>query len=207
MKIKFFVFCFLNFIICFSQTNNIVKNRSLINFETHLVPNSFDFIIQHRFGKIQQENMLDDFFGTDLGGNISFGITKPLKNNDCIDVFRFKKNKVISLGYKKLLMKESFSFPVNIAFYANCGIKTGAEPLFSENTFSSNLQTPFEYKFIHRIDYSYQIIISKNISEKFYLQINPGFVYKNLINLLTKKLDTLFFPLCLYIINILFLRL
>ena len=111
MKISCFVFCFLFFVSCFAQGDNIIKSRSLINFETHLVPSSFDFVVQHRFGKIEKENIIDDFFGTDLAGNISFGFTKPLKNDDCLDLFRYKKNKVISFGYKKSLMIESSSFP------------------------------------------------------------------------------------------------
>jgi len=198
MKISFFVLCVLFYVFGFSQENNIIKSRSLINFETHLVPKSFDFIVQHRFGKIEKEDIIRDFFGTDLAGNISFGFTKPLKNNDCIDVFRYKKNKVISLGYKKEIIKESSSFPVSVSFYASCGVKTGPDPLFAENTFFEDLQSPFEYKFTHRLDYSYQLILSKVLSEKIYIQMNPGIIYKNLIELDKESRHYLFCPVSLY---------
>tara|TARA_B100000287_G_scaffold323448_1_gene307458 strand:+ start:2858 stop:3706 length:849 start_codon:yes stop_codon:yes gene_type:complete len=198
MKISCFVFCFLFFVSCFAQGDNIIKSRSLINFETHLVPSSFDFVVQHRFGKIEKENIIDDFFGTDLAGNISFGFTKPLKNDDCLDLFRYKKNKVISFGYKKSLMIESSSFPVNLSFYASVGVKTGTLPVFSDNAFFEDLETPFEYKFSHRVDYAYQLILSKNLSEKVYVQLNPGFVYKNLIDLEKESRHYVFCPVSFY---------
>jgi len=159
------------------------KNKQLINAQTTIIPDGFDFTIMHRFGKIAlNDEFYKNFLGFDLPANIRFSLSYKLNDRSYIGVGRTKVGKTIDVEAKYLLLRQTKSgTPISIALYNNTGINTDADKGQNPNAFFGDSITPFNNKFVHRLSYNSQIIISKKLNDKVSLQLSPTFIYQNLI--------------------------
>ena len=189
---------FFNVFVSFGQTVQPFKNKQLINAQTTVIPDGFDFTIQHRFGQIALDNSFyRDFLGFDLPANIRFSLSYKVGNNSYIGVGRTKAGKVVDLEGKYLLSHQTKDnrVPVSVAVFHQTGINTDEYGVIEDNVFFSDSVTPFKNRFVHRLDHNTQLIFSRAFSEKLSLQLSPTLVYHNLVSAIEKSHHTLVVPL------------
>ena len=172
------------------------KNKQLINAQTTVIPDGFDFTIMHRFGKIGlNDEFYKSFLGFDLPANIRFSLSYKLSDRAYVGVGRTKIGKTIDVEGKYLLLRQKQNeSPISVAIYNNTGINTDAYRGESPLAFFADSVTPFENKFVHRFSYNTQLIISRKFSEKWSLQLSPTFVYQNLVEGVAKSHHTFVLP-------------
>ncbi len=131
-----------------------------------LFKNSLEFIIQHRFGTVN--NGYKDFYGIYAPSNIrlglNYGITKDLMIGAgfCKDRLLWDGN--IKYAIIKQTPKRS---PVSVSYYANFAVDTRDG---KEVTFVSDLD---------RVSYFNQILISRKINKHLSLQVAPSYTHLN----------------------------
>ena len=160
------------------------KNKQLINAQTAVIPEGFDFTIMHRFGKIGLDDRLyKDFLGFDSPANIRFSLSYKLNDRFYVGMGRTKIGKTIDVEAKYVLLKQAAdnSSPLSIAIFNNTGINTEQFKNYAANAFFSDSITPFQNKFSHRVNYVTELILSRKFSDKLSLQLSPTIVYKNLV--------------------------
>ena len=160
------------------------KNKQLINAQTTVIPEGFDFTIMHRFGKVAlDERLYKDFLGFDSPANIRFSLSYKLNGRSYIGVGRTKMGKTYDVEAKYVVLKQTAnnSMPISLAIFHNAGVNTEESPNYGPNAFFSDSITPFEAKFAHRLDYTTELIISRQFNDVLSLQISPTLVYKNLV--------------------------
>ena len=163
---------------------NAFKNKQLINAQTAVIPEGFDFTIMHRFGKIGLDDRLyKDFLGFDSPANIRFSLSYKLNDRFYVGMGRTKIGKTIDVEAKYVLLKQAAdnSSPLSIAIFNNTGINTEQFKNYGSNAFFSDSITPFQNKFSHRVNYVTELILSRKFSDKLSLQLSPTIVYKNLV--------------------------
>lgn len=168
--------------------SNIFNYGLLINTQTtETVPiGLFELIIQHRFGEMDitnfNETVWDEFLGFDGSANIRFGFSYALSNRLQIGVGRTKFQKTFDFeGKYKLFRQKEIGNPISVTLYFNTALSSRDFPEVGPNEFFADMVTPFEYKFSHRLAYNTQILLSSKIGEKISLELNPTFIYKNLV--------------------------
>jgi len=170
--------------------SNVFNYGMLVNIQTtETVPKgAFELRIQHRFGELDvtnfKESVVDEFLGFDGSANIRFGFSWGISDKLQLGVGRTKISKVFDFeGKYRILRQGEFSgSPISATLYFNTAISTREFPEVGPNEFFEDLETPFEYKFSHRIAYNTQILISKKIGEKIALELNPSILYRNLVD-------------------------
>lgn len=164
---------------------NIFTGTLLINSQTTtvLLPKSWSFGLQHRFGLIGLDSTVwEQFLGLDLPATIRFSFGRAFSDRFYVEIGRTNTLKTIDLEAKYLLVRQTTDFktPISVAYYVNMAIRTEDFPNLPDNVYFEDGVTPFTYKPAHRFAYNTQLIISSKLSEKVSLQINPIFIYQNL---------------------------
>ncbi len=163
---------------------NAFKNKQLINAQTAVIAEGFDFTIMHRFGKIGlDDRVYKDFLGFDSPANFRFSLSYKLNDRLYVGVGRTKIGKTIDIEGKYVLLRQTVdnSSPLSIAIFNNTGINTEPFNDHGPNAFFSDSITAFENKFSHRISYITELILSRKFSDELSLQLSPTLVYKNLV--------------------------
>jgi hypothetical protein len=169
----------------FSQdsTINQPNNKPVKNtFETGILfdqqtvvsplPKSFDFVIQHRFGLVN--NGISDLFGIFATANIRMGLNFGITNRIMVGLGTTKYNKLQDINWKVAILRQtrSGSMPVSVSYFGNMVIDAREK---------SNFGIEENYKFAHRISYFHQLIISRKFSERISLQVSPSISYFNAV--------------------------
>lgn len=124
-----------------------------------------DFLIQHRFGPL---NDIDNFFGLDIATlrlGFEFGLTDRLM----IGIGRTNVQKAVDLFAKYRLLRQSsgaVNRPVSVTLFGSVVAKT-----LKEGT--------TEVVFQDKLTYTTQVLIARKFSEKLSLQITPTLLYRN----------------------------
>lgn len=183
----------------YGQTGDAFKNKQLINAQTTVIPSGLDFTIQHRFGRIGLDHSIyQDFLGFDLPANIRFSLSKNFGSRTYLGIGRTKIGKTIDIEGKHLLMRQSSNnskTPISIALFHAIGINTEAFKLIDGTLFFGDSITPFKNRFIHRLDYNTQLIISRKFNDNVSLQLSPTLIYHNLLSGTTERHHTIALPL------------
>ncbi|NNK73680.1 MAG: hypothetical protein HKO94_10860 [Flavobacteriaceae bacterium] len=166
---------------------NVFNYGMLINNQTTETTSkgTFQLRIQHRFGELDLNDFGDtvvkEFLGFDGSANIRFGFTFALSNRFQIGLGRTKIDKVYDFEakYRFLQQKESGT-PFSMALYFNMAISALDFPEVGPNEFFADGETPFEYKFAHRMAYNWQLIASRKFGENLSLFLSPTIIYKTL---------------------------
>ena len=176
---------------------NPFKNKQLINAQTTVIPDGFDFTIMHRFGKIGlNDEFYKQFLGFDLPANVRFSLSYKLSDRAYIGVGRTKVGKTVDVEGKYVILRQtaSNSMPISLALYNNTGLNTDTYRGESPIAFFEDSITPFENKFVHRLSYNTQLIIARKFNDKISLQLSPTFVYKNLVEGVEESHHTFVLP-------------
>lgn len=129
--------------------------------------NTFEFVIQHRFGLIQSGN--NDLFGIYGPSNIRLGFGfAPIKNLNI--GFGYTKNKMIldlTAKYAILTQTRSGSMPISLTYYGNMGL----ELRDAENYLNSS----------DRYNYFNELIVMRRFGKKFSAQLAPSWTHYNAV--------------------------
>jgi len=124
-----------------------------------------DFLIQHRFGPL---NDIDNFFGLDIATlrlGFEFGLTDRLM----MGIGRTNVQKAVDLFAKYRLFRQSSgaaNMPVSVTLFGSLVTKT-----LKEGTTAVAFQD--------KLTYCTQVLIARKFSEKFSLQVTPTLLYRN----------------------------
>jgi hypothetical protein len=168
--------------------SNVFNYGMLVNVQTtETVPKgAFELRIQHRFGELDlkqfKASVVDEFLGFDGSANIRFGFSFGISDKFQIGIGRTKINKTFDFEAKyKLLKQKESGTPLSASLYFNTAVTTRPFPEVGPNEFFDDLETPFEYKFAHRLAYNTQLLLSKKLGNTISLELNPGLLYRNLV--------------------------
>lgn len=162
----------------------------LINAKTTTIRQNkgFGFGIQHRFGVTKfDDGFLKNFMGLDLSANVRFSFEIPVNQRLMFEIGRTRFGKFYDFGLKYLLKQQTINnqMPVSIAFYENIAVMTDQAPATSSSaTFAGG--KPFEFRFLHRLYYDTQMIISRKFNHNFSAQVAIQMVWRNLTPYSTK---------------------
>lgn len=167
--------------------SNIFVNTQLVSAQTTevLPEKSWEFKIQHRFGKVGLDSSLvQEFLGMDQTANIRLAFGYSFSDRFNMAIGRTKYLKTYDIEGKYLLIKQSKNqkIPISMAAYVNAAIRTEKFPKLQANSYFQDWQTDFEYKPSHRLSYNTQLIFSSKLNDVVSLQLAPIFVYHNLVS-------------------------
>ena len=149
------------------------ESSYLLNNQTIKIPtkNTLEFIIQHRFGKLNSEDF--DLLGLYAPSNIRIGLNYTLTNNLQLGIGTTKNNKLqdINLKYSLLKQTRSGSIPLSITYYGNATV---------------DVRKDVYPKFTNRLSYFHQIMFARKFSNKFSLQVAPSYSHFNMVDSLVK---------------------
>ncbi len=167
---------------------NIFNYGMLINSQTtEITPKgTFELRIQHRFGELDLNDfgnsVVQEFLGFDGSANIRFGFVYAPSHKLQLGIGRTKINKMIDLeGKYRVMRQKEVGAPISVTLYFNTAISTIDFPEVGPNEFFADFETPFEYKNSHRFSYNSQLLLSKKIGETLSFELNPTFIYQNLV--------------------------
>lgn len=128
---------------------------------------TWEFLIQHRFGKIQE---LSDLYGLYAPSNIYLGFYYGITDDITIGFGSEKNNKLQSFEGKWQVLKqtESYSMPVGVTLYGNMAIDAREEAAFGK-----------DYAFTDRLSYFGQVILTHKFNDRFSLLVAPAFSHVN----------------------------
>lgn len=148
------------------------KGLKIVNFESTKLTakNELTFIVSHRFGSIDKG--FDTFFGLDDAvTRLSFvyGLSEGIN----IGVSRSSFQKIYEASIKyRLLRQIDNGFPFTLVAYNAILVNTALE--------KDNLP---KLEFRHRLGYTFQVLISRKMSEKLSVEIAPTLFHDNYVSI------------------------
>ncbi|HER10125.1 MAG TPA: hypothetical protein ENO20_14570 [Bacteroides sp.] len=146
---------------------------SLIDNQTTVSPfkGTFNFEIQHRFSQIRE---LADLFGIYGTANTRLALAYGVTDRIMVGVGTTRDYMLQDLEWKYAIMTQTRSgkIPVSLSYYGNAVLDARGDENFGPEE---------EYRFIHRLSYLNQLIVSRNFAGKFSFQVAPTFVYHNAV--------------------------
>lgn len=182
---RLFTFLFLFIFSCLGAQDYVYrtfKDTRVIN--THSVEQlgkrKLDIRIGHRFGDLFGDSGgWESFYGLESAADVLIGAEYGVTNNISIGLFRTKGagglNQLVNGVLKyRLLQQEKNGKPVTITLLGVGSISTT-----KKNPDSPSLNR-FP-KFTDRMVYAVQFLVARKFSEKFSLQLSPGYTHRNLV--------------------------
>lgn len=129
--------------------------------------NTLDFIIQHRFGPVNQG--IKEFFGLDAGV-IRLGLEYGITNKLMVGIGRGSYQKTVDVFAKYRILRqeaENGGLPISLTAFSSYAIRT-------QQPASGNLGAK------ERSSYTGSVLIARKFSERFSAQLSPSFIYRNL---------------------------
>jgi hypothetical protein len=134
---------------------------------------TIEFVINHRFGKISEG--AKEFFGIYSPSNIRMGINYSITNKLQVGIGTTKFNKQQDLGIKYGLFEQTTNgkIPVSVTYYGSVALDA------RENTANSDFDY-VNYKYVHRLSYFHEIMISRRFCDFFNMQVAPTYTHYNI---------------------------
>jgi hypothetical protein len=157
------------------EVKKTFENPVLINNQTveGMAKKSLDFMIQHRFGTIVDEN---DMFGLFAPSNIRLGLTYGLCDRLSVGVGATKNKRLYDLSWKYIILRQTKpgGFPVTVTYFGNLARQAGAHTLF--------MNQENEYKPSNRMSYFHELMIARKVTSRLSLQAAGTWSYYNLVD-------------------------
>lgn len=149
------------------------ESSMLIDNQTNIIPDkkTLEMQIQHRFGPMT--NGFSDLFGIYApGANIRMGFNYSITDRLLVGYGLTKKNMYSDFQAKYALLRQTRSgrIPLSITLYADAAIDSRDKEVFGDG-----------YKFIDRLSYFGQVIISRKFANWLSLQIHGSYTHYNLV--------------------------
>jgi hypothetical protein len=138
--------------------------------------NNLNVIISHRFGNLNSGPHL--LYGLDIS-YIRLGLEYGLFDNLDLGIGRSREQELVDCYFKLKLLRQSSGavvMPISLVFFSS--VQSKAEK-WQHNE--------LPYSFIDRLSYTNELIIARKFSERFSLQIVPGYVHRNLTDSIKDK--------------------
>jgi hypothetical protein len=147
-------------------TNMLIDNQTVIS----PYKGSLNFMVYHRFGSM--ENGISDLFGIYGSANTRLGLEYGITDRIMVGIGTTMNYKLQDVEWKYAILRQtrSNSMPVSLSYYGNLVIDASAEENFGPEE---------SYKFIHRMSYFTQLIVSRKFSNVFSFQVAPEMAYYN----------------------------
>lgn len=150
----------------------------LIDNQTIVIPSAktLDFIIQHRFGKLNSGTF--DLLGLYAPSNIRIGLNYSIFDYLQVGIGTTKNNKLQDVNWKWSILRQtrSGSIPVALTYYGNIEYNARDKENFG-----------IEYKMPHKITYLHQLIIARKFHRLFSFQLIASYSHYN-------QVDTIAYP-------------
>ena len=154
---------------------NTFENAVIINNQTvegeHA--KNLDFVIQHRFGVMDNATDLWGFFAP---SNIRLGLTYGITNRFSVGAGVTKNNYQVDLNWKYIFLKQTKGgeMPVTLAYYGNI-----SRSMLGEDNF---LNQTDKYQADDRLSYFNEIMIARKFNSKLSVQAAFTYSYFNLLD-------------------------
>ena len=156
------------------------KDTRIINSHSvETVPDrKLDFRIGHRFGNTK--GGWQTLYGLEDAEDVLFGLEYGLSNELTIGVSRTKGAGELSalvspsIKYRILHQKDDNSMPLSLTLM-------GVSTISTMKSTEGDVLTNFD-KFAHRVSYTAQVLIAHKFSERFTLQVMPGYTHRNKVD-------------------------
>lgn len=155
------------------KATRVINGHSLEN-TAHGV---LDMRISHRFGFLS--GGVNEFFGLD-NADVRLGLDYGVTDRLMVGIGRSGHQKTVDGFAKYKVLRqcdEGCGMPITLAIVAASSITTA--PAADVPWYGPDRQDYFS----HRLSYSWQMVIGRKLSEGFSLQVMPGVVHRNLVEL------------------------
>lgn len=186
--------CLLAILCCGVLTNGFAQERETVmdafggtqlgnTQTTGMMPaRSWSFVLQHRFGQVGMDStFVTQFIGLDLPTTMRFAFGWSFNDRLYAEIGRTNHLKTYDLGIKYLALQQGTGMPVSVAVFANPSIRSERFPNVAPYSYFEDRKTTFTYKPAHRFEYNTQMVISRQFGDKYSLQVDPIFIYRNLV--------------------------
>jgi len=149
------------------ETLTLIDNHTTVN----PYKGSFTIEIQHRFSQIQS---ISDLFGIYGTANTRLAVEYGITDRIMLGYGTTKGLKLQDLEWKASILTQTRSgkIPVSLSYVGNAVLNASDK---------SNFGPDADYKFIHRMSYMNQLIVSRKFGQKISLQLAPTFTYFNAV--------------------------
>ena len=150
--------------------NSVVINNQTVEGEH---AKNLDFVIQHRFGVIDDAT---DFWGFFAPSNIRLGLTYGITDRFSIGVGVTKNNYLLDLNWKYIFLKQTKGgeMPVTVAYYGNA-----SRSMLGQNNF---LNQSDQYQSADRLSYFNELMVARKFGTKVGVQLAFTYSYFNLLD-------------------------
>jgi hypothetical protein len=150
------------------QTVILIDNQTVVS----PLKGSLNLIINHRFGSM--ENGISDLFGVYGGANTRLGLEYGITDRIMIGVGTTQNYKLQDLEWKYAILQQtrSNSMPLSLSYYGNIVVEATEEENFGPEE---------SYKFIHRLSYFTQLIVSRKFNDAISFQVAPEMSFYNAV--------------------------
>lgn len=165
------------------EVKSTFENPVLINNQTVMTTpvKSLEFMIQHRFGVIQDGTDLYGLFGpSNIRLGLDYGITKRLS----VGLGATKDKSLYGLDLKYALLKqtEHGGSPVSVTAFGNIDRSNSPKTAFQIKDDSRTDKDTTRYESYDRFSYFAQVVIARKINEKISLQVGASWSHVNLVD-------------------------
>jgi len=150
------------------ETTILIDNQTTVNPYQGML----SLEIQHRFSKISSISDLFGIYGTaNTRMALSYGITDKLM----VSFGTTRNYKLQDLNWKYSILTQTVSgkIPVSVSYAGNVVLDARDAAVYGE---------PEDFKFIHRMSYMNQVIVSRKFGMKVSAQVAPTFVWMNAVD-------------------------
>ncbi len=162
------------------------ENGTLIDAQTSYIPSvkSLEFVIQHKFGPIDNGDAAFDLFGLyAAGANVRLGLNYVPAKNLQLGIGVTKLNLYTDLNAKWTILEqtEKNTVPVFVTVLGNVAIDGRPKDDFGGlNNYENPLDT-FEFRGSDRYSYFAQLLVGRKFSDALSLQAGVSFSHANLV--------------------------
>lgn len=155
------------------KSTQIVNNQSI---ET-LKKRRLDILIGHRFGDFT--GGWPTFYGFEIAQDVLIGADYGLTDNTTIGISRTKgsgpqKMLVNAQAKYRFLHQKTNGMPITVTAY-------GVATMSTMEAVSNETSLAHFAKFSHRMSYTAQLMIARKFSNKFSMQLTPGYTHRNIV--------------------------
>ena len=144
---------------------SLIDNQTTVN----TFQGALKLEIAHRFSEIKE---IKDLYGIYGAANTRLALDYGITDRIMVGFGTERNKKLQELEWKIALLQQtrSGSMPVSISYYGNAVVDARSDDNFGPEE---------NYKFIHRMSYLTQVIVSKKFGDKLAMQLIPTFAYFN----------------------------
>jgi hypothetical protein len=148
------------------QTNVLVDNQTVVS----PYKGTLNMLINHRFGSM--DNGISDLFGIYGGANTRLGLDYGITDRIMVGAGTTQNYQLQDVEWKYAILQQtrSNSMPISLSYFGNIVVDARDKENFGPSA---------SYKFIHRLSYFTQLIVSRKFSNVFSFQVAPDMSYYN----------------------------